>query len=632
MRSLQSAIAVVCVLLMLAPGAAAQFIQDPGGGGLSGLTGPYRTKVVAPISVSNSSRLDALLRAGNIYLSLQDAIALVLENNLDIQIQRYNRPLQQASLLRAQAGGPLRGVPSGVQTATTDTLSQITGGVIGTSGSAQASTSNSSGGTIITATGTAVPQLDPSLYMVGYWGHQTGLNANTITSGTSTLVNGIRMYQSGVQKAFLTGTNVSLGWQAQGTSTNSPLLSINPFITGSMNLTVTQPLLQGFLYSPNSRYIKIAKNNLKINDYVFKAQVINTVSAVVSAYWTLVSDIENVKVKEQALSLAQKLLNDNKKQVEIGTLAPISIVQAEAEVATREQELVTARTSVLQQETLLKNALSRTGVAGANIADAHIIPTNHITVPATEPVVPVQDLVQTALKKRPEVHTSSINIDSSRIGLSGSKSELLPQLGLYLNMTNNALAGTAQPVVDPFTGQLVQVPGAFIGGYGSTFSQLFSRKYPSYSAGIQLNLPLRNRSAQADYEIDALNVRTQELQHQRLLNQIRVDVQNALIAVQQASAGYAAAVKARDLARQTLDAEQKKYALGASTIFLVIQYQRDLASAGSVEVAAGAAYARAKVQLQGATGETLDAYNISMEEAEKGRVARKPDTPPDVQK
>ncbi len=237
------------------------------------------------------------------------------------------------------------------------------------------------------------------------------------------------------------------------------------------------------------------------------------------------------------------------------------------------------------------------------------------------------------MQSRPEVAESRISIDSSRIQLSGSKSELLPSLGLYANLQNNGLAGQINTLGT--NGSTNFLPGVgidpfFIGGTGSLLSQMFARNFPTYAAGVQLTIPFRNRSAQADYILDTLNLRTQELTYQRLLNQIRVDVRNALIAVDQASASYQAAQKARALQEQKLAAEQKKYALGASTIYQVILYQRDLATAQSNQVAAESAYAKAKVQLDQATGATLGKYNISVDEAMKGRVSRLPAAPPVV--
>ncbi len=642
MGRLKSGIAVLCVVLMLLPLAEAQqiqYVQNPQGGFLSGFTRVYEPKNVLPVDVSNSGRLDSLVRAGNIYLSLQDAIALALENNLDIHIQRYGRSEAEANLLRAKAGGLLRGLPNSVQTSTTAALSQITGGgAFGTAGNSGGTSSGGSGGTIITATGTTIPNLDPSAYLVGYWGHSTTPQSNSFTTGTTNLIYRNDVYATGYQQGFLTGTNVNLNWQQSTAKANATTLDLNPYTQGSLNLQVTQHLLQGFGLAVNNRNIRIAKNNMRVNDLLFKQQVMTTVSQIVAAYWDLVSFNENVKVKQQALALSQRLYEDNKKQVEIGTLAPIEIVRAEAEVASRQQDLVNAQTQVLQQETALKNALSRTGLLSPSAAEAHIIPTDAITVPEREPVIPVQDLVAKALDNRPEVPQSKLNIESTRIGLKGDRSQLLPAFDVIANLTNNGLAGQVNPLNPSYgpdcaqTGFCATPNQYFIGGAGKVLGQEFKRNFPSYSLQAQLSIPLRNRSAQADYVLDALTLRTQELQHQRMVNGIGVDVRNALIAVQQASASYHAAVQARILQEQTLDAEQKKYALGASTIFFVIQYQRDLAQARSNEVTAISAYAKAKVQLDNSLGTVLGTYNIDIGEAASGRVSRPPTPLPPEQK
>ncbi len=640
MARLQSGLAVLCAFQMILPLAEAQqiqYVQNPPGGFFSSFTQPYRPKDVMPVDLANSNRLDSLLRAGNIYLSLQDTIALALENNLDIHIQRYSRSEAETNLLRAQAGGLLRGLPNSVQTATTAALSQVTGGTaFGTAGNNGGTASSSAGGTIITATGTTIPNLDPSAYVVGYWGQSSTPQSNAFTTGTTNLIVRTDVYATGYQQAFLTGTNVQLNWQQSTSNANATVLDFNPYTTGSLNLQVTQPLLQGFGLAVNNRNIRISRNNLRMTDLLFKQQVMTTISQVVSAYWDLVSFNENVKVKQEALGLSEKLYEDNKKQVEIGTLAPIEIVRAEAEVASRQQDLVNAQTQVLQQETGLKNALSRTGLMSPSVAEAHIIPTDVITVPKTEAVIPVQDLIAKALANRPEVPQSKLNIENTHIGLKGDRSQMLPNLSLIGNLTNNALAGQVNPL-NPAFGANCQATGLcetpvtyYVGGPGTALSQLFRHNFPSYSLEAQLSIPLRNRSAQADYILDSLNLRTQELQHQRLLNQIGVDVRNALIAVQQAAASYHASVEARVLQVQTLDAEQKKYALGASTIFLVIQSQRDLAQARSNEVAAISAYAKAKVQLDNSLGTVLDTYNVSIAEATTGRVSLPPSPLPPV--
>ena len=620
MICLQRGIALVCVSLLLVPMAVAQTpgVQSKGGGLFSGFTRNYSFRALPPANLANSNRLESLLRAGNIYLSLQDAIALALENNLDIAYQRYGAQNAEANLLRARAGGLLRGVSSGVQSSTTSALSQA--GVTSVAGASASSLSLSSGsasGTIITATGSAIPNFDPSFYASYGAAHKSSPQANTITTGTTAVVAAQRGASMGFSQGFATGTSVSMTWNNSRVSSNNRLNQFNPNTSAYLNATVTQHLLQGFGLAVNTRNIRIAKNNQKVNDLAFRQQVISTVSQVIAGYWDLVTYTENVKVQEQTLALSEKLYGDNKKQVEIGTLAPISIIQAEAEVAKNQQALVLARTQLLQQETSLKNALSRTGVASPSIAEAHIVPTDRIRIPEQEKIEPMQDLVARALENRPELGQTRINIDNLKIGLLGTKQEMRPSLDVQASFQNNGLAGqaaTAQAQVDPF----------FIGGLGAAASQVFSRNFPDYFIGIQLNIPLRNRAARADMVMDQISLRQQEIAQQRLLNSIRADVRNALIALQQAKAAYDSAAKARTLAEQTLDAEQKKYALGASTIFFVIQYQRDLALARSNEVSAESQYAKARVQVDQATGQTLESNNISIDEAVQGRVQRAP--------
>jgi outer membrane protein len=404
-------------------------------------------------------------------------------------------------------------------------------------------------------------------------------------------------------------------------------------------LQVTQHLMQGFGKAVNNRNIRIAKNNMQISDLSFKAQIINTVVGVSNLYWDTVSFSEDVKVKRQALALSQKLYEDNKKQVEIGTLAPIEIIRAEAEVAARQQDLTISETQLLQQETVLKNALSKTGLASPSLTEARVIPTDHIEMPATEAIQPMQDLVGKAMDSRPEIEQSRINIENAKIGLKGSRAALLPTVDAFMDFKNNSLAGelnslpvlSTVPGVPPSFRTPASVDQFFLGGYGKALGQVFSRNFPDYSVGVTLNIPLRNRAAQADMTRDQLSVRQSELRLQAQLNQVRVEVQNALIGLQQGRARYQAAYKSRILQEQTLDAEQKKYALGASTIYFVIQAQRDLATAQGAEVAALATYSRARVEMDRAVGQTISANNIMVDEAMKGSISKPPAMLPVVQ-
>ena len=375
----------------------------------------------------------------------------------------------------------------------------------------------------------------------------------------------------------------------------------------------------------NSRQIIISKNNREVADLTFKLQVITTVAAVMDLYWDLVSFNENVRVAKQALTTSEKLYNDNKKQVEVGTLAPIEVVSAEAQVATATQSLNIAETQVLQQETILKAALSRTGTSSPSVQSAHIIPTDTMRMPDVEPIAPIQDLVAEALASRPELASNRIQLQNSKISLRGSKNALLPSLDLVGSFGTEALAGNINPILPNNP-----APGFFVGGYGTVLSQLFARNFPDYAIGFNLNIPIRNRAAQANVINDQLTLRQQQLLLQRQENQVRVDVQNAIIGVQQTRGQYQAATKARTLQEQTLDAEQKKYALGASTIYNVILALTNLTQAQAQEIAALGAYSKARVELQRASGQLLNENNISLAEAYKGVVARPPSPLPPV--
>lgn len=619
----RSFLALLCTLLMLAPapglaadqpgpGAAApgqndhpQPVSTGSHGFLGSITGPYRAKLPAPINVTNSTRLESLLRGGNLYLSLQDAVALALEDNIDLEIQRYGPQVADNYLLRAQAGG----FASSVSTSVFAPPASVAGGAP----SAGLQSYVTSGATQI---GNAPANFDPMLTGALGFAHNTTPQASSFTTGTAALIQHLDTSSIGVQQNLLSGTLVGLGLTNSNVNSNSSRAQINPATNSSLSLTVTQHLLQGFGLAVNNRQIRIAKNNREVSDLVFKAQVITTVSAIKDLYWDLVSYDENVRVQRDALAATQRLLDENKKQVAVGTMAPIEIVRAEAEVAAGEQAVTVAETQVLQQETILKNALSRTGVLSPAVASAHVILTDRIQIPEVEPIAPIQDMMATAESARPELAQLRILLQNQEIAIKGTRSELLPTLDVVGQLTNNALSGQ----VGPSAGG----NAFFIGGYGTVLTQLFARNFPTYSIGLNLNIPLRNRVAQADMINGELVLRQQELGLQRLQNQVRVDVQNAQIGLQQARAQYQSAIKQRVLQQQTVDAEQKKLAVGASTTYNVILTQRDLVTAESNEVAAMSAYAKAKVEVDRATGQTLYNNNISLDEAFKGVVSRPP--------
>ncbi len=585
------------------------------------LSDPYKWKEVGPINLANSNRLDSLMRGGNIYLSLQDAIALALENNLDIEIQRYGPQFAESDYRRSLAGAAARAFNGGVTN--NSTIGAVSGtGVNNTLGAQQTSVT----------TGALSQGLDPVLQGNFSWGHRTTPQTSLFVTGTNSLITNSKIANMSLSKNWLTGTSATLSFNNNFLFQNSGRNDFNPSRSVTGELSVTQHLLQGFGLAVNRRNIKIAKNNIGVSELVFRQQVITTASSIINIYWDLVSFNEDLRVKKQALALNQKLYDDNKKQVEIGTLAPIEIIRAEAEVARSQQDLTISETNVLQQETVLKSSLSRTGISSPGLSEAHIIPTDRISMPDAERMQPVQEMLQKAIDLRPELEQQRISIENAKLGLKGTRNALLPTIDAFVDVRNNSLAGDVNQIpVPPIQGAPIQTPVTrpvnsvdqfFLGGYGTALRQVFGRNFPDYSAGVTLNIPIRNRQAKEDMTRDQLTLRQSEVRLQQQLNQVRVEVENALIGQQQGRARYQTAVKNRVLQEQTLDAEQKKYSLGASTIFFVIQSQRDLTSAQAAEVSALSTYARAKVELERATGQTLGAYEIQIGEAVKGTVSR----------
>jgi len=577
----------------------------------------FDRRVVSPAKLSNSARIESLVRAGNLYLSAQDVIALALENNIDIAIQRYGPFLTREVLRRAQSGGFLRtvGLPiyAGPQSVSLEGVN------VNAVGLAESGSGVGSGGGIVAQIGTTPPSLDPYLFGYVQFQHQTAPQSNTLLNETAALVNDSQFIEFGYGQSFVTGTNAQLTYESYRSNVNSPANALNPYTQGYLDLYITQNLLQGLHIGVNNRNIRVAKNNMKVTDLQLRLQVITTVSAVLNLYWDLVSFIEDLHIKEKAVEVAQKLYDDNKNQVALGTLPAIEVTRAAAELSSSKEGLLLAQTNVAQQETVLKNAISRNGAVDSWLDDVHIIALDHIVVPEHEDLKPAAELIQQALAHRPEVEQTRINLESSTINIRGTRDALLPTLQGFAELTNNGLTGVANALANGSGGA---VDPYLVGGYGNLIDQILRRNFPNYSAGFSLNIPFRNRQAQADYVTDQLNLRQSELLLQRTVKQVRVDVKNAVIVLQQARARYESASATRALAQQSLEAEQTRFKFGQSTIPLVVQAQRDLALDQSAEVQSMANYTHAKVAFDEAVGQTLEANGISMEEAASGKVAR----------
>jgi outer membrane protein len=584
------------------------------------------------VRFENSPRVHDLMRAGNLYLGLQDALALAIENNLDIELQRFALPQADTELLRAKGGGLTRGlnftlqeVPTGVGGPLSPVLTNAAAAGRATSGSSVATNALELGvlgepqtnfllqGPIPQSNGTGIPSYDPALVGQLNWTHQTSPLTSTVQTGSNTLVTSTTLYNAGIEQGFATGAQASLNFNNSRQSLNSLRSGYNPFTGSSLGLTVTQPLMRGYGMRLNRRFIRIAGNEQKITSLVFQQQLIMTVYGVIRLYTDFIALYEDEKVKQETLNLADKLFSDIKAQVDEGTLAPVEMTRASAQVFSTRQDQINARGLLEEQEAILKNVITRRGNEDPEVQSAHVIPTDTLALPEKDEIRPIQDLILDALAHRPDLGQARLQIDNSKIGLSGARSATRPQLDLLGVMQNSGLAGAANPfVANPDPG--------FIGGYGGVLDQIFSRKYPTYGVGVQMTLPIRNRVAEADLARDELQVKQSEIRLRQLQNQARLEVEDALIAMRRARSSYEAAAEARRLQQESLEAEQAKFEVGASTSFFVIQYESLLAQSRSTEVAARSSYVKARAALQRAMGTILDENRISFESAVKGKM------------
>ena len=592
------------------------------------LVAPYTPRHVPPAKMTNTPRIDQLLKDGKLMLSLDDAISLALENNLDIGIARYNLSIADTDILRTKAGATFRGVASGLVQGTPGGgvggigAAASGGGAGGTSAGAGGAGAGASG--IVSSTlgaGTNVDSFDPFVAGTLRVEHASSPLSNTVTTGVSSLLQNVGTANFTYGQAWSTGTSMQLTFDNNRVTTNSLFTTLVPQLNSNYQILFRQHLAAGFGMLPNRRFIRIAKNNREITDIAFRNQVIATVSQIQNIYWDLVNAYQDMQVKNRSLALAEKTLADNKEQVKLGTLAPIEVARAESDVAARNQELILAQTQLQLEQLLMKNAISRT-LSDPAIADSAVIPTDTMDVPQEEPVVPVQDLIADALGHRPELAQARIDLTNRLISRKAAANALLPEVDLVSWYGASALAGMQNPLA-PAT---VLPPGTIpTSGFGDLFSK-FSNS-PDYAIGLSVQIPIRNRAGQADQIRSELEYRQAEMRLQQLQNQINIEVRNAQFAVQQDHGRVVAARKARDLAQQNYEIEQKKYLLGASTNYAVLQAQRDWAQAESNLVAATTAYEKSRVQLDQVTGLTLTHLGIDIADAEKGSVEHTPKVP-----
>jgi outer membrane protein TolC len=554
------------------------------------LIAPYRPIRIPEPVLTNSPRVDQLIHDGKLELTLQDAVELALENSMDIAVSRYNPWFADTDILQTEAGGQ----PFGIT------------------------------GAEVRQSFASVPFLnyDPTFNSQISYDHRITPVNNPLISGTGTaqaasLASHTATYSNNVTEGFSTGTTATVAWNNLRQSSGSTFNFFNPDVSSALVVTFQQQLLNGFGRFINRRNIMIAKNNRKLADYVFEAQAITTVTSTINAYWELVYARANVQVQQQAVAVSQRLYGDNKKQLEIGTMAPLDVTRAESELATNQQNLIIAETVKMQDEQILKNAISKDPLA-ANLINVEIIPTDKPTPPETTEAPSFEASIKEAFQKRPELLEQQINITNAGIDARATSFALRPTATLFAQYTSQGLAGVSSIPSNPPGGP----PTVTEQGFTTAQSQIFHNKFPDYLVGVNVQIPIRNRSAQATNQRTILQLRQIETQMQQLKNLAVVDVRNTYIALEQGRVQVTTASEARKLQQQTFDAEQKKYQLGASTVYQVILTQRDLILAQGAELRALANLLEAKAAYERAVGRTLEVNRVTIADAQHGEVEK----------
>ena len=603
---------------------------------------PYETQQVPQPNLGNSPRIDSLMKDGKIYLSIDDAIALALENNLDLDIARYNLNIAEADLLRARSGASILGVNTGI---VQNTPGGGVGGLGGTVGSGTGGTTVAAGGAgtgtngLVSSTlgiGAPITSFDPALTATVQL-DKNDTESVSVFSPVPVVAQNTYTSNFGYTQGFEWGGALTGAFNNSHLTTNNPTSLLTPQLGSSFQFRFTQNLLQGFGFLPNTRFIRIAKNNREISDVAFRLQIITTVDQIENMYWDLVFAYENVRVQEESLTYAQKALEDSKRQAQVGTVPPIQVVSSQSTVATDQQNLIVAQNNLQLQQLLMKNALSRS-IEDPMLAEADVIPTSAMVIPQQETVIPIQDLISDALRHRAELVESRIDLQSRDINNKSVRNAMLPTLQAFAYYGGSGVGGDVNALVPncsatsgSFCFNPAKAPPPFQKtnsvGYGGTLSQLVNSTSPDKGVGLSLNIPLRNRLAQSNQVRAELEYRQAQVRELQLENQVRIEVRNAQFDVKQNRASVQAAQSAVDLARQTLDADQQKLKVGLTTETAILQDAATLTTGESNLVSAKAAYEKSRIELDRATGLLLDHAGIDIADATRGQVTHLPSVP-----
>jgi outer membrane protein TolC len=590
---------------------------------------PYTSVGIAAPRVTNSPALGDLVKDGKIYLSLSDAILLALENNYDIAIARYNLDIADTDILLAKSGaGTLLGVNSGLIQNTTggqsSTLSSG-GGPGGTSAGASGAASGTTGLTTA-GLGTIPQQLDPVITSTVQLERTYTPEADAFLSGGQSKANSnTDVYNFGYQQGFLTGTSLDITFNNTRYTSNSLYNTYSPTLQSEFKTQITQSLLQGFGTGVNGRFIARAKNDRRITDSSFRLQLLYTINQVENIYWALVSSYEDVLSKQRAVDQSTQVASDDRKELQIGTLAPLDVLNADNAVATDKQALISSQTNLQYQQLVMKQAIARNLNDPALLA-APVIPTDRVSLAVTpEEQMPTDQLVQEAYANRPEIEQSILNLKNAQLTIKGVKNALLPTVNLYAYYSGNAVGGAISPLCQPIEG-LVTCKGSAI-GYGTVLSNLFNSTGPDKAVGVNVNIPLRNRDAQAVEARSLIEYRQDQMKLEQQYVEVRIQVINKQYALTNDRAAVQAAFATRDYNRQALTAEEKKFHLGASTSANVLQQQRNVAAAENTVISDLATYAIDRASLEYSLANTLEKYGINVGDAVGGKMNSAPIIP-----
>lgn len=578
---------------------------------------PYRPSEAPPLDLTNSPRLENLIHDGKLYISLHDAIALAIENNLDIAYFRYNFPIAQTDILRTKAGGLANGVNTGIVQSSTQ--GGFGGGASSSGGGSSSGSSAAGAGGIVTSTlgaGTTVASFDPYLNFKGFVDHTVTQEGNAFSYGVATFKQNTIEGLANYSQSFPLGTGLTVNYEGQRFANNSPYEAINPSLYSNFQVILSQQLLAGFGISTNERYMHIARKNFQITDLAFRAQVIATVTQVENIYWDLVNAYQDEQVKERSFSFAQRTLQDDQHQLDLKAIPAMQVITDQSLVATSEGDLTVSRATLRLNELLIKNAITKTD--SAIIDEMPVIPLDKTGAPDPNASKSVDELIAEAEKNRPDVTQDEIAMQVAQESLKSIRSELLPQLYVYGFYAGAGIAGPANPNCDLSTpGECSSVLPT---GFGGMFENTFNYSSPEYQFGMNLSINLRNRVAKADQFRASLEFRQRQISFEEQKKSIRFDVRNSLFALQQKQALVDSATKARDLAQHTFEVTQQEQQLGAKSSSDTLAAQHALSISESLLNDAEAAFEKAKVDIDRATGETLQQTGVSIDDAKSGVV------------